>query len=112
MQSDSPRRYGVIEQTAADTDIAYTCESIRHLGYGVINGGYEPKWLAALPDAFERAHQRHAGEHGGPQALQAIDEHNTIRLPLAYEPVFLELAANGNILEICKQLIAGYAVLN
>jgi ectoine hydroxylase-related dioxygenase (phytanoyl-CoA dioxygenase family) len=112
MQPDNPRRYGVIEQTAADTDIAYACESIRHLGYGVIDGGFEPKWLAALSDAFERARQRHAGEHGGPQALKAIDEHNTIRLPLAYEPMFLELAANGNILEICKQLIPGYVVLN
>jgi len=45
-------------------------------------------------------------------ALKAVDEHTTIRLPLAYEPMFLELATNAKIIEICRRLIAGYVVLN
>jgi len=112
MQPEIPKRYGVIEQTASGTDVAYACESIRHLGYAVIDGGYDPEWLEALSDAFQRARQRHASEHGGTEALKAIDEHNTIRLPLAYEPMFLELAANDKILAICRRLIPGYIVLN
>ncbi len=111
MQTD-PKRYGVIEQTACDGDVAHACESIRHLGHGIVDGGYETKWLAALSEAFERAQQRHASEHGGAEALKAIDEHNTIRLPLAYEPMFLELAANRKILDLCRQLVSGYVVLN
>jgi ectoine hydroxylase-related dioxygenase (phytanoyl-CoA dioxygenase family) len=35
-----------------------------------------------------------------------------VRLPLAYEPLFLELATNKHILEICRRLIMGYVVLN
>jgi ectoine hydroxylase-related dioxygenase (phytanoyl-CoA dioxygenase family) len=112
MQPTPPNRYGVIEQTAAQTDVEYACESIRHLGYAVIDGGYDSDWLDALAEAYERAHQRSTSEHGGRGALEAIDEHNTIRLPLAYEPIFLELANNRKILEICRQLIPGYVVLN
>jgi ectoine hydroxylase-related dioxygenase (phytanoyl-CoA dioxygenase family) len=112
MQPVNSRRYGVIEQTASETDIAYACESIRQFGYAVIDGGYDAGWLGRLSDAFERARQRHASEHGGRDALKALDEHNTIRLPLAYEPLFLELATNKIILEICKRLITGYSILN
>src|SRR5882757_3669618 len=112
MQSDKPGRYGVIEQTASETDVDYICESIRHLGYAVIDAGYESGWLEALSDAFERARQRHRSKHGGVDALKAVDEHNTIRLPLAYEPMFLELATNAKIIETCRRLIAGYVVLN
>jgi ectoine hydroxylase-related dioxygenase (phytanoyl-CoA dioxygenase family) len=112
MPSDKPRRYGAIEQTVSETDVEYACESIRHLGYAVIDGGYELRWLKTLSEAFERAGQRYVSEHGGAEALKAIDEHNTIRLPIAYEPIFLELAANPNILDICRRLISSYVVLN
>jgi ectoine hydroxylase-related dioxygenase (phytanoyl-CoA dioxygenase family) len=112
MQRDIPRRYGVTEQATSNTDVEYACESIRHLGYGIINGGYEPELLSSLSDAFDRARGRHHSEHGGSEPLKAIDEHNTIRLPLAYERLFLDLATNNKILDICKRLIAGYVVLN
>jgi len=111
MRPDISKRYGVIEQTVSESDVAHACESIRHLGYAVIDGGYRSEWVKGLSDAFDRARQRLGSQHGT-DALRAIDEHNTIRLPLAYEPMFLELAANAAILEICKRLIAGYVVLN
>jgi ectoine hydroxylase-related dioxygenase (phytanoyl-CoA dioxygenase family) len=111
MHRDAPRRYGVTEQTQASTDVERACESIRQLGYAVIDGGYGAKWLGSLSDAFDRALQRHWSEHGI-ESLKSIDEHNTIRLPLANEPMFLELATNSKILEICSRLIPGYSMLN
>jgi len=112
MQPGNSGRYGVIEQTISNTEVEQACESIRHLGYGIIDGGYEPAWLASFSEVFDRALERHYSEHGGSESLRAIDEHNTIRLPLAHEPMFLELAANGRILEICDRLVSGYVVLN
>jgi ectoine hydroxylase-related dioxygenase (phytanoyl-CoA dioxygenase family) len=111
-QREIPGRYGVIEQATSNTDVEFACESIRHLGYGIVDGGYAPAWLAALSDAFDRAQARYQFEQGGRESLQAIDEHNTIRLPLAFEPRFLELVVNDKILDICSRLIAGYVVLN
>jgi hypothetical protein len=111
-QRKIPARYGVIEQATSDTDVELACESIRHLGCAIVDGGYTPAWLASLSDAFEFARERYHSEHGGRESLRAIDEHNTIRLPLAFEPMFLELATNGKILDICSRLVPGYVVLN
>ena len=112
MRPEPSKKYGVIEQTSSNTDVEYACETIQRLGYGVVDGGYTPKWLATLSDAFERALDRHYAENGGRERLRAIDEHNTIRLPMYYDPIFLELATNALILEICRKLIPGYSVLN
>jgi len=112
MQDNPPRLYGVNEQTKSESDVERACESIRQLGYGIIDGGYDAEWLTSLSKAFDRAQDRHHREHGGADALTAIDEHNTIRLPLAYESLFLDLATNSKILEICRGLITGYAILN
>lgn len=108
----SERRYGVIEQTSSDNDIDYACETIQRLGYGIIDGGYTPHWLVNLSGAFDRVRQAYDAEHGGRDALRAVDEHNSIRFPLAYDSMFVELATNARILEICRRLIPGYVVLN
>lgn len=109
---EAPRRYGVLEQAQATNEVERTCESIRQLGYGVIDGGYSCEQLAALADAFDRTQEHYTVRHGGADVLRSIDEHNTIRLPLAQDPVFLELATNSRVLEICSRLISGYALLN
>lgn len=109
---ETNRRYGVLEQTTSDTDVDYVCEAIQRLGYGILDGGYSSNWIAALSDSFESILERYYAEHGGREALSAIDEHNTIRLPMHYEPIFLELATNAKVLEICRRLIPGYIVLN
>ncbi|MGY4377961.1 ectoine hydroxylase-related dioxygenase (phytanoyl-CoA dioxygenase family) [Bradyrhizobium sp. i1.3.6] len=110
--SDVPRRYGVLEQAQSSNDVEWTCESIRQLGYGVIDGGYSREWLAELAGAFDRVQENYRSRNGGVDALTSIDEHNTVRLPLAHDPLFLELAANEKILNICSRLISGYSVLN
>ncbi|WGR73863.1 MULTISPECIES: phytanoyl-CoA dioxygenase family protein [unclassified Bradyrhizobium] len=112
LQNDSPRRYGILEQTQSANDVERTCESIRQLGYGVVDGGYSREQLATLTDAFDRTQESYTSRHGGADALRSIDEHNTIRLPLAHDPLFLELATNSRILDICSRLISGYVVLN
>jgi ectoine hydroxylase-related dioxygenase (phytanoyl-CoA dioxygenase family) len=109
---ETQKRYGVIEQTTSKTDIDYACESIQRLGYCILDGGYSSEWLSTLSVAFESVLERYYAEHGGQEALRAIDEHNTIRLPMHYDPIFIELATNAKILEICRKLIPGYTVLN
>lgn len=107
-----PSRYGVLEQTESLTWIDNAIESVRTLGYAVLDGGYDRAWLEQLSAAFERVQRDAAAKHGGLSALAAIDEHNTIRVPLAYQPLFLELATNSNVLQVCRRLIADYIVLN
>ena len=106
------RSYGILEQTSVTDDIDKAVESVRGIGYAVINGDYDQGQIERLSAAFGRAHHEAARAHGGMDALRAIDEHNTIRLPLAYEQEFVELARNERIAAICSRLIGDYFVLN
>jgi ectoine hydroxylase-related dioxygenase (phytanoyl-CoA dioxygenase family) len=87
-------------------------EAIRLRGYATVESGYSPARLAALSAAFDRAREAMEGRHGGPAALEAIGEQHMIRLPLAYEPIFLELATHPDVLDICRRLMGSYIVLN
>lgn len=112
MRQSTPSRYGVIEQTVASTAVDYAAESLRHLGYAIVDSGWDRQALDELAEAFERARAFNIEQFGGCDALAALDELNTIRLPMLSEPIFLTLASNSIILDICRNLIAGYVILN
>jgi ectoine hydroxylase-related dioxygenase (phytanoyl-CoA dioxygenase family) len=104
--------YGVKERTKATDSAGTATESLRLLGHAVVDGGYSTDELAALSGAFDAALQLQLDQHGGREALAAIDEHNTIRAPLALDPAFLKLATNPAILKLCEALFGDRFILN
>lgn len=105
-------RYGITQQCASVTAIDRAIEQLRLVGYAVVDGGYTQDDLDRFGTAFERARTKMHDRFGGRQALEAIDEHNTIRVPMLYDPAFVELATNPLITEICRRLIGDYIILN
>lgn len=106
------RSYGILEQTSVTDDIDKAVESVRGVGYAVIDGGYDRGQVERFSESFERAQKEATRAHGGAERLRSIDEHNIIRLPLAYDGVFVELALNTRIVAICGRLIGDYFILN
>jgi hypothetical protein len=104
-------RYGVHKQAGGGSPIDQAAEMIGLLGYAVVDGGYASDWLAELSATFDRvlAPTQHA--HGGCAELTRIDEHNTIRAPLAADPRFLTLALNPTVLAICRINTSSPAIL-
>jgi len=105
-------RYGVNEQVIARDAIDQAVEEIKLRGFSVVDSGYEPDELAQLSLAFASARRQMEDKYGGKEALSQIDEHNTIRVPMAYEKSFLDLALNPTILELCKRMLSDYFILN
>jgi ectoine hydroxylase-related dioxygenase (phytanoyl-CoA dioxygenase family) len=104
--------YGVKERTqGSDNAVGPAVESLRLLGHAVVDGGCSSTELAALSEAFDRAHRAQSAQHGA-GALAAIDEHNTIRAPLSLEPFFLTLATNPVVLKLCEALFGDRFILN
>lgn len=103
-------RYGVHRQTRSDTVVDRAVEAIGLLGYAVVPGDYGPDQMARFSGAFDRAlaatHERY-----GRDVLARIDEHQTIRAPLAIDRLFLELALNETVLAVCRRLMGDYVVL-
>lgn len=109
--ADRVERYGVHLQTPEGDSLDQAVETISLLGYAVIDGGYSSEELEQFAAAFERAKAALYERHGR-DALERIDEQNTIRVPMAIDPLFLELARNDTVLAICRRLIGDYVVLN
>jgi ectoine hydroxylase-related dioxygenase (phytanoyl-CoA dioxygenase family) len=106
-KSSEVKRYGVKVQTAEGDAVGRAAEHIQLVGYAVVDGGYSGPEQAEIAAAFDRARDRQAAAHGGVAALTAIDEHNTIRLPLALDPAFLALAQNKAVLGLAGRLFGG-----
>lgn len=110
--AETAPRYGVLRQTSSETLADQIAESIRLVGFAVVDGGYGADGLVKLSSAFDRVLAETHRANGGCEELRKIDEHNTVRLPLASDPAFLELALNPTVLAICRRLMGDYIVLN
>lgn len=103
-------RYGVSHQTQSENVVEHAVEEIGLVGYTVMPGAYSPGRMSELSTAFDRALDR-TYERYGRAFLERIDEHLTIRAPLAIDRTFLDLAMNPTVIEICSRLM-GYVTLN
>lgn len=108
--ADEPR-YGVSVADTAPDAASRAAEEIRRLGYAVIDAGYTPTRLDAISAGFDRAQARYL-EQFGADRLRSVDELNGIRLPMLFDGVFADLAANDLVLRIIAQLIVGKFLLN
>ncbi|MET3889536.1 ectoine hydroxylase-related dioxygenase (phytanoyl-CoA dioxygenase family) [Bosea sp. OAE506] len=109
--SSAVARYGVREQIEVASATDEAVESLRLLGYAVLDGGYSTAELDAFSSAFDEAHAGLVSRYGLDH-LTAIDEHNTIRAMLSTHSAFIALASNRPVLEVCRRLIGGAIVLN
>lgn len=106
------RHYGVLERNDAPDAIAQAVESLRILGYAVLDGGFDAAALDRMSEGFDAARAAFAAAHGGMDRLREIDEHNGIRAAFVYDDRLLEAARNPSVLTVARQLIGGFQVLS
>lgn len=104
-------RYGVRLTHAATDPLGIATETLRLLGYAVVDAGLSADDLAALRERFAAME---LAERTGPRAAlrAAVGEADILRCPLALDPAFLALAANPRILALCEALIGPGFILN
>lgn len=103
--------YGVLEQRVVATDTDRAAEEIAYLGYSVIDSGYSAEEIGDIGRAFDAAHVKYV-ELYKKDFLKEIDEYNGIRLPLAIDDRFLDLAMNPRVLDLVQKLIRNKFILN
>jgi ectoine hydroxylase-related dioxygenase (phytanoyl-CoA dioxygenase family) len=108
---DPVPRYGVLTQSISTDDLSQAVENLRLLGFAIIDAGYTTAQIADLQSRFEDVRTKAFVEYGA-EVLRAIDEHNTIRCPLATDSAFLRLATNERVLGLCERLIGRVFILN
>lgn len=104
-------RYGVRLATPEGDAVEQAAESLRLLGYALVDSGLDAAALGELRARFDALRAAHAARHGA-EHLARIGEADMIRCPLAEEPAFLRLAAHPMILALCERLIGPGFILN
>ena len=104
-------RYGVRIENEAQTSLDEASESLRLLGYAVLDAGLTEVELATLGAKFNTLH---AAVGLGPlgDLRREAGENDLLRCPLAQDPTFFALAANPRILALCESLIGPGFILN
>jgi len=104
--------YGIVRREISESVFDEAAESVRNLGYAIIDSGYTPSELKIISDEFNRTREHYINVHGESK-LRELNEVYTIRSPLTHGgEIFLALALNKNLLCILKKLILGQFILN
>ncbi len=109
--STAAASYGISEQRVVATDLDRAAEEVTCLGFAAVDSGYPPERVAEIASAFDAVQRRYV-ESFGEASLREIDEHNGIRLPLAFDERFIELATNPRVLELVERLMRNKFILN
>jgi ectoine hydroxylase-related dioxygenase (phytanoyl-CoA dioxygenase family) len=104
--------YGILQQEISESALDEVAESVRNLGYALLDSGYTSSELKDISDEFNRTREYYI-ETFGESKLRSLNEIHTIRSPLTHGgEAFLRLALNENLLLILKKLISGKFILN
>lgn len=108
---NSIARYGVRLATPAGDALDEAVESLRLVGYALVDSGLDASAIERLRTRFDALRAARAARFGAERLKQA-GEADMIRCPLAEEAAFLALAANPVILAICDRLLGPGFILN
>jgi ectoine hydroxylase-related dioxygenase (phytanoyl-CoA dioxygenase family) len=107
----SIRSYGIRERSSAQTVVEKAAEELLTLGYCVIDSGYAARDIRRMASLFDAVHAKYVDTFGA-QYLRDCDEYDAIRLPLAFDERFIELAANPRVLELVQLALRNEFILN
>lgn len=102
--------YGVTEVTKVSTWLDRACEEIARDGYTVVLNAVSDEEVSAYQLLLETCYQKQL-EELETEALEAIKDRNIVRLPLAYEDKFLQLATLPPIVEVATAILGNAFVL-
>jgi ectoine hydroxylase-related dioxygenase (phytanoyl-CoA dioxygenase family) len=104
--------YGIQESTDITSDVDKSVEEICVSGYTVVPDVLSESEVEIVRRKLDEIYQLQAEEIGGEGRLGEINDVNLVRLLLAYDDYFLEVATKPAVLEIIRRLLGEYFILN
>ncbi|SDY41622.1 Phytanoyl-CoA dioxygenase (PhyH) [Jannaschia faecimaris] len=104
--------YGILHGDTWDDALLLAADQIRRLGYAIVDSGFSSTEITDIEQKFDMTRAEYT-RTWGEDHLESMDEHNSMRLPMAVSPEpFRNLAFAPNILSVVGQLIDGQFILN
>ena len=105
------KSFGVKKQHLNLSKIDIILEELSIKGYAVVKDVLSKVETKKLRDKIDEVYEVQKNEIGEGN-LDLIKERDLVRLPLAYDPFFLEIVSNSLIIKIMKSIFGDYFILN
>ncbi|HYC62679.1 MAG TPA: phytanoyl-CoA dioxygenase family protein [Thermoanaerobaculia bacterium] len=86
-------------------------EEIRNIGYTVIDSGLSADDLQLIRDKIDEVYEQQVREIGGEEHLKRINDADVARSILAYDDLFVGLAAHASIVTILRRMMGEHFIL-
>lgn len=103
--------YGVTEKAPSETALDNHLERVFRNGYTVLDSTFDDQFLSEVHLKVKETRQSYESEHGI-EFLKSIDESHSVRAPFLYDPIFLEIAFNKNLMQLISSILADGFILN
>ncbi len=111
MSDEGVLTHGVLNRTDPTGAVDLHVEELRYEGFTLLPSGLSADELADVRERLDDVYARQAEELGGNDALSRCNDTDVARCPLAYDEVFLRIAANVNLLAVVERLLGSNFIL-
>jgi hypothetical protein len=110
MLDQNVNSYGVLEAPGGPDAADLQLEELRRVGCTVIESGFGEAELERMRTRLSEVYERQAAELEA-ASLEASDDADVARCPLAYDPCFLDLATGAELMGFCARVFGDNFVL-
>ena len=103
--------YGVTEKNDCLDEIDFIIESLQINGFTTMDSGYDSEFIEKLKLASDNYAIRY-NEKNDVEKLSKSGELNNYRAPAIYDAIFLEVASNKKIADLCTRILGSGYFLN
>jgi len=103
--------YGVVRQYAESGQFARQKEALLRQGYTLIDSGFSDHKMDRIKNSIDKLKESYSSilmmgsDKAGIETLKKIDEHNTLRCPLLFDSIFLDVCLNSNVLNFIRLIM-------
>ncbi len=103
--------HGILNRTNVVDGSDQKIEELRRRGFTLVDSGYTAGQLEELRERTEKLYLIQVEEMGGEEMLRRCNDANVVRCPLAYDDLFVDVAANPNLVNVIRKVLGENFVL-
>ena len=105
------KSYGVTETDSEESDLSCHLNNLARNGFTILKSGFSGSDIENIAMMVNKTHAEYLDLYGE-NYLISIDEHNTVRAPFLYDPVYLKVSFNENLMRVVENILKGNFILN
>ncbi|MBY0292314.1 MAG: phytanoyl-CoA dioxygenase family protein [Alphaproteobacteria bacterium] len=103
--------HAIKDRNYVNSNIDLHVEELKIKGYTIVESGLDIKFLDYVRLRIDEIYKEQCENLGGELNLEKINDKNIARAPSAHDKIFIDIAMNKPIHDICKRMLGEYFIL-